>query len=313
MSTNSPSVARARFAEGVEPASRTATLSHRDLAEIANVIVRIEALLNAVPESDCADAIERVADIAFVLHERDIEASLCDALDAAVREISTAGARQQASTQRAHQAAELLRALYQRLNEIIARAECGLQRNAKGSVEPSAAAAPSALPITTNAGIEGESLLAARATSSPRSSTPPPWDPDADPGDLFEPVAATPVAARPELEIEAAAPALARAKATATAAPPVNTLVPIAERNGAARAESALHHKLPSARREPTATPACGLKSLGEASPVATPPVAQSVQSAAAPLPRSQPRQVSIEPFAPVRALSEEELIALFS
>jgi hypothetical protein len=318
MSTNPQSVARARLAENGESASRITALSPRDLAEIENVIVRIEALLNAAP-SDCSDAIERVADIAFVLHERDIEASLCDALDAAVREISAAGVRQQASIQRAHQAAELLRALSQRLNEIIAQAECSLQRNAKGSIAPPGADSPKASPITSvasgNRASEGESSLAAvQAAASPRSPTPPPWDPEDDPGDLFEPIAAVPTAARSEPEIAAAVPPpSAPDKATVAAVPPVNTPAPTTEHNGAASGESSLRRKPPSEPRQALTTPVAEIKTLGDASPagVVAPPVVRIAQAAAAPPPQACP--VPIDPLAPVRALSEEELIALFS
>ena len=64
-----------------------------ELTGIAAAIERVEALLTTGgPAPEGADAIERIADIAFVLHERDVEASLCDALDAAVRELGNANA-----------------------------------------------------------------------------------------------------------------------------------------------------------------------------------------------------------------------------
>ena len=50
-----------------------------------------------------------------------MERSLCDALDAAVREISDAGAIKRSSAQRTEQAAELLRELSRRVNDLIAR------------------------------------------------------------------------------------------------------------------------------------------------------------------------------------------------
>lgn len=92
----------------------------RDLADLAAVLGRIEALIAAgLPEEpDGSAAAERLADIAFVLHEREVEPSLCDALDAAVREISDATALQRASAERAQQAAELLRELSRRVSEM---------------------------------------------------------------------------------------------------------------------------------------------------------------------------------------------------
>ena len=61
-----------------------------DLMEIAAAIDRIEAALAAgtTPAPDISAAIERLLDIAFMLHERPVEATLCDGLDAAIREIS---------------------------------------------------------------------------------------------------------------------------------------------------------------------------------------------------------------------------------
>jgi hypothetical protein len=98
------------------------TVPRQDLADLAAMLVRVEALLtaDATPEPNGSDSIERIADIAFVLHERDVEASLCDALDAAVQEISAAGARKEDRARRARQAAEVLRELSQRVGDMIA-------------------------------------------------------------------------------------------------------------------------------------------------------------------------------------------------
>jgi len=95
--------------------------SSNELTGIAMAIERVEALLVAyglVPGG--ADAIERIADIAFVLHERDVEASLCDALDAAIRELNNANVVKQANVQHVRQAAELLRELSLRVADMIA-------------------------------------------------------------------------------------------------------------------------------------------------------------------------------------------------
>ena len=70
-----------------------------DLMEIAAAIDRIEAALaaGATPAPDVSAAIERLLDIAFVLHERPVEATLCDGLDAAIREISQANMRSEST------------------------------------------------------------------------------------------------------------------------------------------------------------------------------------------------------------------------
>jgi len=93
-----------------------------DLAELVSALARVEALIAAaVDESpDAAAALERIADIAFVLHEREVEPSLCDALDSAMREIGEANARHGDKVQCAHEAGELLRELMRRLEAMMA-------------------------------------------------------------------------------------------------------------------------------------------------------------------------------------------------
>src|SRR5579863_4461490 len=102
-------------------APQTASEQSSELSSIATAIKRVEALLaDGGPELEGSEAIERIADIAFVLHERDVEASLCDALDAAVRELANANALKQANVHHVRQAAEMLRELSQRVTDMIA-------------------------------------------------------------------------------------------------------------------------------------------------------------------------------------------------
>ena len=102
-------------------ATRVASEQSCELTGIATAIERVEALLASVgPEPERSDAVERIADIAFVLHERDVEASLCDALDAAVRELGNANGAKQTNVRHVRQAAELLRELSQRVGDMIA-------------------------------------------------------------------------------------------------------------------------------------------------------------------------------------------------
>jgi hypothetical protein len=126
MSTN-PSSALIRPDDEIvdESSAGAVTVSRRELADLAAGLARTEALVAAdtTPEPDGSDALERIADIAFVLHERDVEASLCDALDAAVRAISTAGARKEERARRTRQTAEVLRELLQRVTDMIALSE----------------------------------------------------------------------------------------------------------------------------------------------------------------------------------------------
>jgi hypothetical protein len=127
MSTDPSGAAIGRLDAAVDEDSQdaAATVPSRALADLAAAIERVEALVasGAAQGPDRSAALERIADIAFVLHEREVEASLCDALDAAVREISEAGGLKQTSGQSTHEAAELLRDLSRRVNELIARAQ----------------------------------------------------------------------------------------------------------------------------------------------------------------------------------------------
>ena len=93
-----------------------------DLMEIAAAIDRIQAALAAgtIPTSGVSAAIERLLDIGFMLHERPVEATLCDGLDAAVREIAAANMRSESTAVGVREAAELVRALAGRVREMMA-------------------------------------------------------------------------------------------------------------------------------------------------------------------------------------------------
>ena len=72
---------------------------------------------------DGSAAVERLADIAFALHERELESSLGDELKTAVREINDVGALTRVSPERAQQAAALLRQLSRRVHDMIAQSK----------------------------------------------------------------------------------------------------------------------------------------------------------------------------------------------
>jgi hypothetical protein len=96
-----------------------------ELADLAAAIERIESLIAEGPARDPngPPAEERVADIAFVVHDGEVETSLGDELNAAVREINDIGGLKQMSPERAQQAAELLRQLSQRVHDMIAQSK----------------------------------------------------------------------------------------------------------------------------------------------------------------------------------------------
>jgi hypothetical protein len=93
-----------------------------DLMEIAAAVDRIEAAIasSTTPAPDVSAVIERLLDIAFMLHERPVEATLCDGLDAAIREISQANMRSESTAAGVREAAELVGALAGRVREMMA-------------------------------------------------------------------------------------------------------------------------------------------------------------------------------------------------
>lgn len=312
--------------------------SPRELADLAAAIGRVAALLaaDASRPPDGSDALERIADIAFVLQGRDIERSLCDALDAAVRDLGKAEAFR---LERAHQAANSLRTLVRRIHETLASAhgeEAVDPRTAANSTWPTEAMP--AGEMVEDAIARGGSLAAhvqeddafvqavaslvaslpllgernepasnqqpdhatghekpeaapdAAAPQRPASEPHNLPDPDEDPGDLFEPLADD--ADRDEPNRHGAASAAPNGVAIRPGSPGV------ARENGARPA------------------PAAGYSSLGgqgDAQSIAGRPrgPADSMAAGATPQPAPPPR--ANDPLAAVRALSEEEMIALFS
>jgi hypothetical protein len=109
-------IARVEAAIRGEPSAQWSA----NLNEIAAAIERIDALLAASMASDMYPAVEQIQDIAFVLHERPVEQSLCDALDGAIREIADALVRPDDAAGSVRKAAELLRVLAGRISAMIA-------------------------------------------------------------------------------------------------------------------------------------------------------------------------------------------------
>jgi len=141
-----------------------------DLTEFAAALERIAALIadagDAAPRPGGSAAAERIADIAFILHERDIEASLCDALDAAVREITHACSRNQIEAERAQEAAVLLRELLARVKRTIVQADPNRgieppQMLAAAPVPIEAAPAPDVAESAADEGASNDGMLPA--------------------------------------------------------------------------------------------------------------------------------------------------------
>jgi len=114
-------LARIETAIHDDVAAPAAAASGADLTEMAAAIDRIGAAMAAdrPPAPDIGAAAERIQDIAFGLRERAVDAAVCDALDAAVREISAASAKSESGGERAHGAPELLRDLAERVDDMI--------------------------------------------------------------------------------------------------------------------------------------------------------------------------------------------------
>jgi hypothetical protein len=110
-------LARVEAAVRGEPAPQAALA----LPEIASEIERIGAgLAGGKTVDDISAAIERIHDVAFMLHERPVEPSLRDAFDDAVRKLSDALTRPGGLVERRQQAIVQLRALAARLQGPVA-------------------------------------------------------------------------------------------------------------------------------------------------------------------------------------------------
>jgi hypothetical protein len=114
----------------IEAATRENTPSHqpaalvRSLIDLAAAIEQVATALAASGSPTSADlyAAERIQDIAMALRRREVDAALCDALEAGAREVGDAIVRNGAAVARVLSAASLLHDLARRVNELIALA-----------------------------------------------------------------------------------------------------------------------------------------------------------------------------------------------
>jgi hypothetical protein len=114
-----------RIDAAVEESSRRSAVPPDELADLATAVQRIETLIaeGAAQEPNGSATVGRIAKVAFTLHDREVESSLGDELNAAVREINDVGGLKQLSPERAQQAAELLRQLSRRVHDMIAQSK----------------------------------------------------------------------------------------------------------------------------------------------------------------------------------------------
>ena len=315
MSSDRSAVALERFDVAADEGGPSAAAPACDLAELASALGRVEALITAgTAESvDVSAAVERIADIAFVLHEREVEPSLCDALDAAMRDINAANARNRANVAHAHEAAELLRSLARRLDAMMAA-----QAEAPASAATAIAAASGLQPLANSDEREGAA----------EDELPPPgrlFDADLAEDKAFAETVAALAQALPE---------------HGEAAPAQSQPQPEELMSGAGEATT-MHASIPEAPVAASVAhvwPAAveAVASLASSAEIVAPPAVETHQAIDPdedpgdlfePMPGvrpavgiadgqpayAAPRPPANDPLAPIRALSEEELIALFS
>lgn len=180
-----------------------------DLIEIAGALERIAAALAAgtTRASGVAAAIERMQDIAFMLHERPLEPTLRDSFDAAVRELSAA-ARSDADPG----AAELMQALTNRVREMIearmshrpAAELFAAPADDGGALAQAVAALAESLPTVAET---SEAAAVPAATAEKPEQTPPDEGPPAPPPPAAAQIAGTAAAIAAPVEEAAAVPA----------------------------------------------------------------------------------------------------------
>jgi hypothetical protein len=339
-----------------------------DLMEIAAAIDRIEAALaaSATPASDISAAIERLLDIAFMLHERPVEATLCDGLDAAIREISQADMRSESTAAGIREAAEMVGALAGRVREMMALSSAvrGTHQPAGANVDATSGAG--FFELATNDGDTFAAAVAELAASLPTLADAPSEPVEAAPepeSGQGAPVPAAEIAASDNVLLPADAAQQTATETgiadTDTAPPqPVSTDVSLSEAvlnqafaddyfsNGnlpdvapvsdetesapisseeppsEAPAQNFSTEPVPGPQEdpadlfEPGAAPIPPVETVTPVTadaPVPAEPPAEPARAVPPPPARAIPRPPSSDPFAAVRDLSAEELIALFS
>ena len=193
-----------------------------DLMEIAAAIDRIGAALAAgtPPAPDVSASIERLLDIAFTLHERPVEATLCDGLDAAIREISAANMRSESTAVGIREAAELVRALAGRVREMMALSSAMHGAHQASGENVAATSGDGFFELATNDSETFAAAVAELAASLPAFNDAPSAPVEA----ALEPASEPELMVEPESGEGAPAPAPA-----AEIAPSDNVLLPAAE------------------------------------------------------------------------------------
>ena len=178
----------------------------KGLADLTAIVTQVEALLRAqrILKGDAHFAVERIHDVAMALRVRDVDSTLCDMLDASVREVGDAVVRHEAAATGALSAAALLRDIMRRIEDLAAVA--------------SRMVASGAEPTVRSSGSESEATIEAVAVVTKTE-------------DAIE--ASAPVVTEAEAAIDRLAPVATEAEAA------IQTLSPVASEAGAAIEASA--------------------------------------------------------------------------
>jgi hypothetical protein len=114
-------VDRLDAATGDDSPTPVSTVSAGGLAGVAVAIRQIESVLkaNGALAPEVHFAIERVHDVAMALRMREVDAALCDTLEASIREIGDAIVRNDAAAAQTQSAAALLRDLGKRIDQMV--------------------------------------------------------------------------------------------------------------------------------------------------------------------------------------------------
>jgi hypothetical protein len=266
---------------------------------LATTIKQIEAVLLASGASapDIHFAVERIQDIAMALRQREVEAALCDTLEAAIREVGDAIVRNDAAAGRAVSAAALLRELARRVNDMIALAapiavsetkpverlpdvETLRDADAERFGDTVQTSATDPFDASVSGEVDARSLLQSVPVHPPVRDSQAPVEPKEDPPHLFEPV-------------------------------PLPVPSPLDGRIEVTRATDGDGDAGEPVSAEPSMmsvdVDAMGSKAPPASAPSPQPPVDETPAAPAV------PPAASYDPLAALRALSEEELIALFS
>jgi hypothetical protein len=239
---------RAEQSGGPIPSFAAAALA-RGLSDLSAIVTQAEALLRAqgTLKGDVHFAVERIHDVALALRMRDVNAVLCDTLDASVREVGDAVVRHEAAATGALSAAALLRDILNRIEDLTHVASGMTAPGAEplaeppGDAEVAVAVAAPARPAT-----EVKALVAAFAPAAfdaqVAAERPSPVLPEAEPS--IE--APAPAASQAQAVIEASTPAIEAPTSAIEAPTPVNEAWP-----GPAAEESADFAAGPRAYRAP--------------------------------------------------------------